>query len=172
METREKWGSKVGFILAASGSAVGIGTLLEDGLGDTVRVSLTEAPEVEAPVAKILIDQIIERKNPIDLYPAVDSPIDPYNYSRRKTLEVLNFGRKNVPRVIADFSNNKNIDTKRLKSVGHFYLTELDKWGMNDFGCDYIYTGDNMLDFMLPNGLQQIVNFDLFKNLNLSLIHI
>ena len=147
-------------------SAVGIGTLLEDGLGDTVRVSLTEAPEVEAPVAKILIDQLIERKNPIDLSPIAHSPIDPYCYNRRKTLEVLNFGRQNVPRVIADFSENKNIDSKRLKSVGHFYLTELDKWGMNDFGCDYIYTGDNTLDFMLPNGLQQIVNFDLFKNLN------
>ena len=147
-------------------SAVGIGTLLEDGLGDTVRVSLTEAPEVEAPVAKILIDQLIERKNPIDLSPIAHSPIDPYCYYRRKTLEVLNFGRQNVPRVIADFSENKNIDSKKLKSVGHFYLTELDKWGMNDFGCDYIYTGDIILDFMLPNGLQQIVNFDLFKNLN------
>ena len=70
-------------------SAVGIGTLLEDGLGDTVRVSLTEAPEVEAPVAKILIDQIIERKNPIDLLPVADSPIDPYCYYRRKTLDCL-----------------------------------------------------------------------------------
>ena len=147
-------------------SALGIGTLLEDGLGDTVRVSLTEAPEVEAPVAKILIDQIIERKSPINLSSIADSPIDPYCYTRRKTLEVLNFGRQNVPRVIADFSNNENIDTKRLKLVGHFYLAELDKWGMNDFGCDYIYTGDNTLDFMLPNGLKQIVNFDLFKILS------
>lgn len=147
-------------------SALGIGTLLEDGLGDTVRVSLTEAPEVEAPVAKILIDQIIERKNPINLSSISDSPIDPYCYSRRKTLEVLNFGRQNVPRVIADFSNNENIDAKRLELVGHFYLAELDKWGMNDFGCDYIYTGDNILDFMLPNGLKQIVNFDLFKILS------
>ena len=147
-------------------SAVGIGTLLEDGLGDTVRVSLTEAPEAEAPVAKILIDQVIERKNSIELFPVTESPIDPYRYSRRKTLEVLNFGRQNVPRVITDFSNKKNIDIKSLKSVGHFYLTELDKWSMNDFGCDYVYTGDNMLDFMLPNGLKQIINYDLFKNLS------
>ena len=147
-------------------SAVGIGTLLEDGLGDTVRVSLTEAPEAEAPVAKILIDQVIERKNSIELFPVTESPIDPYYYSRRKTLEVLNFGRQNVPRVISDFSNKKDIDIKSLKSVGHFYLTELDKWSMNDFGCDYVYTGDNMLDFMLPNGLKQIINYDLFKNLS------
>ena len=147
-------------------SAVGIGTLLEDGLGDTVRVSLTEAPEAEAPVAKILINQVIERKNSIELFPVTESPIDPYRYSRRKTLEVLNFGRQNVPRVITDFSNKKNIDIKSLKSVGHFYLTELDKWSMNDFGCDYVYTGDNMLDFMLPNGLKQIINYDLFKNLS------
>ena len=146
-------------------SAVGIGTLLEDGLGDTVRVSLTEAPEAEAPVAKILIDQLIERKSPIDLLPVIDSPIDPYRYTRRETFEVVNFGAQNVPRVIANFSNKKTIDIKSLKSVGHFYLSELDKWGMNDLGCDYVYTGDHVLDFMLPNGLKQIVNYDLFQTL-------
>ena len=147
-------------------SAVGIGTLLEDGLGDTVRVSLTEAPEAEAPVAKILIDQLIERKSPIDLLPVIDSPIDPYRYTRRETFEVVNFGAHNVPRVIADFSNKKAIDIKSFKSVGHFYLSELDKWGMNDLGCDYVYTGDHVLDFMLPNGLKQIVNYDLFQTLS------
>ena len=146
-------------------SAVGTGTLLEDGLGDTVRVSLTEAPEAEAPVAKILIDQLIERKSPIDLLPVKDSPVDPYRYTRRETFEVVNFGAQNVPRVIADFSNKKAIDIKSLKSVGHFYLSELDKWGMNDLGCDYVYTGDHVLDFMLPNGLKQIVNYDLFQTL-------
>ena len=147
-------------------SAVGTGTLLEDGLGDTVRVSLTEAPEAEAHVAKILIDQLIDRKSPIDLLPVKDSPVDPYRYTRRETFEVVNFGAHNVPRVIADFSNKKAIDIKSLKSVGHFYLSELDKWGMNDLGCDYVYTGDHVLDFMLPNGLKQIVNYDLFQTLS------
>ena len=146
-------------------SAVGTGTLLEDGLGDTVRVSLTEAPEAEAHVAKILIDQLIDRKSPIDLLPVKDSPVDPYRYTRRETFEVVNFGAHNVPRVIADFSNKKAIDIKSFKSVGHFYLSELDKWGMNDLGCDYVYTGDYVLDFMLPNGLKQIVNYDLFQTL-------
>jgi len=146
-------------------SAVGTGTLLEDGLGDTVRVSLTEAPEAEAHVAKILIDQLIDRKSPIDLLPVKDSPVDPYRYTRRETFEVVNFGAHNVPRVIADFSNKKAIDIKSFKSVGHFYLSELDKWGMNDLGCDYVYTGDHVLDFMLPNGLKQIVNYDLFQTL-------
>ena len=147
-------------------SAVGTGTLLEDGLGDTVRVSLTEAPEAEAHVAKILIDQLIDRKSPIDLLPVKDSPVDPYRYTRRETFEVVNFGAHNVPRVIADFSNKKAIDIKSFKSVGHFYLSELDKWGMNDLGCDYVYTGDHVLDFMLPNGLKQIVNYDLFQTLS------
>ena len=147
-------------------SAVGIGTLLEDGLGDTVRVSLTEAPEAEAPVAKILINQLIERKDAIDLSSMTDSPIDPYRYTRRETFEVVNFGAQNVPRVITDFSDKKTIDIKSLKSVGHFYLSELDKWGMNDLGCDYVYTGDHVLDFMLPNGLKQIVNYDLFQTLS------
>ena len=128
-------------------SAVGIGTLLEDGLGDTVRVSLTEAPEAEAPVAKILIDQLIERKSPIDLLPVIDSPIDPYRYTRRETFEVVNFGAQNVPRVIADFSNKKTIDIKSLKSVGHFYLSELDKWGMKQ---PYI----SVNQYQLPSNLE------------------
>ena len=37
---------------------------------------------------------------------------------------------------------------------------------MNDLGCDYVYTGDHVLDFMLPNGLKQIVNYDLFQTLS------
>ena len=42
-------------------SAIGIGTLLDDGIGDTVRVSLTEEPEYESPIAKILVDRYINR---------------------------------------------------------------------------------------------------------------
>jgi len=109
---------------------------------------------------------LIDRKSPIDLLPVKDSPVDPYRYTRRETFEVVNFGAHNVPRVIADFSNKKAIDIKSFKSVGHFYLSELDKWGMNDLGCDYVYTGDHVLDFMLPNGLKQIVNYDLFQTLS------
>lgn len=147
-------------------SAVGIGALLEDGLGDTVRVSLTEEPEFESPVAKALIDRYADREDHADMAPLAKSPVDPFIYERRVTKELLNFGDHNVPRVIADFSQKNAIDIKDLRDIGHFYLPEPDKWKMNDIGADYIYTGDQPIDFMLPNGLQEIINFDSWHRLD------
>jgi len=137
-------------------SAMGIRTLLEDGLGDTVRVSLTEDPEFEAPVAKSLIDRYTgraEKSSPIHL---IQSPPNPFEYQRRRTHEVANFGASQVPRVIADFSHSPVVDVDQLKSIGHFYLPALDKWSMNDLGADYLYSGKTPVAFMLPNGLREI----------------
>ncbi|GAB4234705.1 MAG: 4-hydroxy-3-methylbut-2-en-1-yl diphosphate synthase [Ekhidna sp.] len=145
-------------------SAVGIGTLLEDGLGDTVRVSLTEEPEVEAPVAKIMVDRLKEKAQQKPIAPVSDWPINPFEYHRRDTSEVLNFGKENVPRVIADFSRIEKIDVKDLKAIGHSYLPELDKWGMNDLGADYIYTGSNPVSFMLPNGLKEVMDYEVWQS--------
>lgn len=151
-------------------SAVGIGTLLEDGLGDTVRVSLTEDPEFEAPVAKALIDRYTQRKEkstPISAYTpnstlntqnSFDSPINPFQYFRRHTHEVVNFGGHNVPRVIADFSQIEVSEHDDLKPIGHFYLPLPDKWTMNDLGADYIYTANNPAKYMLPMGLKEILD--------------
>ncbi len=147
-------------------SAVGIGTLLEDGLGDTVRVSLTEEPEVEAPVAQIMVDRL-ERKSvqqPIEQINV--SPINPFDYSRRSSRETGNFGGKNVPRVVADLSKLNDVSVKYLKSIGHFYLPELDKWSMNDTGADYVYSGSTPVTFMLPNGLKEIVDYFVWKDLD------
>lgn len=141
-------------------SAVGIGTLLEEGLGDTIRVSLTEAPEVEAPVGRILVDRLKGREDQIELPVATKSLIDPFNYSKRATIEVSNFGGENVPRAIADFSRIRVEEKKELKEIGHSYLPELDKWGMNDMGADYIYSGKHPVPFMLPNGLREILDHD------------
>jgi (E)-4-hydroxy-3-methylbut-2-enyl-diphosphate synthase len=139
-------------------SAVGIGALLEDGLGDTVRVSLTEEPELEAPIAKILVDRYKNRPGHKSM-PAIDAnPINPFQYSRRKTHEVLNFGGSNVPRVIADLSSIAKVEVQDLKAVGHFYMPLLDKWSMNDLGSDYIYTAENPVPFMLPNGVREILD--------------
>jgi len=145
-------------------SAVGIGTLLEDGLGDTVRVSLTEEPEYEAPVAKALIDRYTNRAGHAPVPEIEKIPIDPFAYERRHTNEVLNIGQGNVPRVIADISKVHVNDYKDLKAVGHFYLPELDKWKMNDIGTDYLYCGKNAVDFMLPNGLRQILDAETWKS--------
>lgn len=139
-------------------SAVGIGTLLEDGLGDTVRVSLTEDPEFEAPVAKALIDRYAKRSAHDVINPIKQYPIEPFQYQKRNTFEVFNTGGANVPRVIVDISKIEAIQDREMKQVGHFYLPELDKWKMNDQGCDFVYSGANSIPFMLPNGMKEIQN--------------
>ncbi len=137
-------------------SAVGIGTLLEDGLGDTVRVSLTEDPEFEAPVAKALIDRYANRVGHAEIKPIEEYPVNPYEHFKRHSTEIYNFGGHNVPRVITDISKLEKITEKEMKAVGHFYLPELDKWKMNDQGCDFVYSGANPIPFMLPNGMKEI----------------
>ena len=140
-------------------SAVGIGTLLEDGIGDTVRVSLTEAPEQEAPVARMLIDRYADRPGHREIKPICNIPINPYQYHRRETREVANIGGQNVPRVMADISRLNEVQYADLKSVGHLYSMLLDKFNMNDQGADYIYTGSRPISFMLPNGLKEVVDY-------------
>ncbi|OZI09299.1 4-hydroxy-3-methylbut-2-en-1-yl diphosphate synthase [Siphonobacter sp. BAB-5385] len=147
-------------------SAMGIGTLLEDGLGDTVRVSLTEDPEFEIPVARTLVDRYAERAataQPIEAL--TTSPINPFAYTRRITAEVENFGGKNVPRVIADFSTQEINNPADLQPIGHFYLPATDKWAMNDLGADYLYTGSRSVPFMLPNGLKELIDYPIWRTL-------
>jgi len=146
-------------------SAVGIGTLLEDGLGDTVRVSLTEEPEFEAPVAQKLVDQYSNRDDH-EAIPEIDeNPIDPYAYHRRQTREIVNIGQSNVPRVMADFSQLEEVTIKNLKAIGHFYLPEPDKWTMNDQGADYVYSGSKAISFMLPNGIREVIDYPIWDTL-------
>ena len=63
-------------------SALGIGTLLEDGLGDTVRVSLTEEPEAEMPVGRMLVERYERRGTHAPVAP-VDATLNPFEYMRR-----------------------------------------------------------------------------------------
>lgn len=148
-------------------SALGIGTLLEDGIGDTVRVSLTEEPEREAPVARALIDRYTNRASQSKPIPAITSyPINPFHYTRRATHEVRNIGSQNVPRVIADFSQIPVETHDVLHPIGHFYLPVPDKWRMNDLGADYIYTGSRPAQFMLPNGLKEILDFTAWQTVS------
>jgi (E)-4-hydroxy-3-methylbut-2-enyl-diphosphate synthase len=133
-------------------SAIGIGTLLEDGIGDTVRVSLTEAPEAEMPVAKLLVDRYANRTLGLHI-PAEEIPIDFFSYSRRHTHEVLNIGGKNVPRVFADYSNRESITAASLFAVGYAYSIDMDKWNLSDSACDYLFVGKNTVNFEIPGTL-------------------
>ena len=85
-------------------SALGIGSLLEDGIGDTVRVSLTEDPEFEAPVAIDLVNRYKERASHESIKPIEDPPFNPFVFEKRESFEVLGIGAHNVPQVIADLS--------------------------------------------------------------------
>lgn len=140
-------------------SAAGIGALLEDGIGDTVRVSLTEEPEYEAPVAISLVQRYKDRANHAPIPEVTEYPIDPFHYQRRKTTEVIGFGGNNVPRVIADYSSVLVSSTADLQAIGYFYDEPSDKWNMNDMAADCIYLGSTALPFDIPNGLRPLYDF-------------
>ena len=133
-------------------SAVGIGTLLEDGLGDTVRVSLTEEPEYEIPVCRALVERYSDRTTePIEDFG--ESPFNPFEHSRRESHEVLNIGDKKVPVVMADFSLKKEIKADNLFPLGYQYSVPLDKWNLTEMACDYVFVGSNTVDFQIPGTL-------------------
>lgn len=123
-------------------SALGIGALLSDGLGDTIRVSLSEAPEAEIPVARKLVDYIMQRQDH-PYIPGADVP--EFNYlspARRKTTAVRNIGGDNLPVVVA----------ARLD----------DKMEFNpQFTPDYVYVGRSIPE-QLPENMQCIIDSDVW----------
>ena len=145
-------------------SAVGIGTLLEDGIGDTIRVSLTEEPEHEIPVAKDLVSRYDDRIKHQIISRVENNPIDSYNYKRRNTNEILNIGGKQVPVVIADLSLKKKITPASLYNLGYRYSVPNDKWNINDMACDYILLGNKEINFEIPGTLGLIYDYKTWKN--------
>lgn len=142
-------------------SAVGIGTLLEDGLGDTIRVSLTEEPEAEVPVAYTLARRYDKRGNHKSIPEVKQYSINPFEYTRRATHEVVNVGGEHwVPRVIADLSQREVISPASLFSLGYHYSVPLDKWNIADMACDYVYAGTKLVDFAIPGTLGIIYDYE------------
>ncbi|MCD8183433.1 MAG: 4-hydroxy-3-methylbut-2-en-1-yl diphosphate synthase [Bacteroides sp.] len=124
-------------------SALGIGALLADGLGDTIRVSLSEAPEAEIPVARKLVDYIVQRHE----HPYIPGAVAPeFNYlspARRKTTAVHNIDGDNLPVVVA----------ARLDGNGEFDP---------QFKPDYVYIGRQEVQTTV-DGMQHIVDADLWE---------
>ena len=146
----------------SSKSAIGIGTLLEDGLGDTIRVSLTEDPELEIPVCKDLVKRYEIRqaktaKQPSSIPAVAKLPYNPFEYKRRETFAIDNIGGQHVPVVVADLSKLPQISPSDLQGIGYTYNEATDKWTIADTAADYVFTGHNLLDFALPGTLKVIV---------------
>lgn len=148
-------------------SAVGIGTLLEDGLGDTIRVSLTEAPENEIPVARKLAERYINRSNDKFIDPIEgELPYNPFEYKRRHTKAIKNIGDHHVPVVLADFSAIENLKPAHFFPAGYVYKMADDKWHLKEQSVDYIYTGSHIPDFELPGTLGIICDANSWKPRN------
>jgi (E)-4-hydroxy-3-methylbut-2-enyl-diphosphate synthase len=139
-------------------SAVGIGALLVDGLGDTIRVSLTEAPEFEIPVARKLIN--LTRQESVLPLPSVpeELPYNPVSFERRPSDACATVGGGQVPVVITDFSRNTAITPANLYAAGYVYAPALDKWNIQDAAADFLYVGKQSIDFELPGTLRVLVD--------------
>lgn len=146
-------------------SAVGIGTLLEDGIGDTIRVSLTEEPEAELPVARMLADRYATRTNG-QTNAVSPIPIDPFSYKRRATSEVQGYGNGQVPRVILDIAKVAELRPASLFAGGYRYSVPLDKWNIEDMACDAFYIGTHQADFEIPGTVQLWQDWAVWKALS------
>ena len=146
-------------------SAMGIGTLLEDGIGDTIRVSLTEDPEFEIPVCQAIIKkytQLPETTN--SALPTIENLFySPYQYKRRNSHSVSTIGGQQVPVVIADVSKAAAVNYELLASIGYQYQEDSDKWNISDSAPDFIYTHDQLPTIALPGTLQTIVDASIWS---------
>ncbi|MCY1519033.1 4-hydroxy-3-methylbut-2-en-1-yl diphosphate synthase (ferredoxin) [compost metagenome] len=164
-------------------SAVGIGTLLADGLGDTIRVSLTEDPEFEAPVAKALAERYeikselreaedliapvltVGHSQPSNLLSLQALTYSPYAYARRITTPVQQIGGHFHPLVMIDVQDQNLKDPYFLNQLGYNYSAGLDKYNLTDQACDLVYLGDQLPSFSFPGNLKQVYNCQTWRTL-------
>lgn len=146
-------------------SAMGIGALLEDGIGDTIRVSLTEDSEFELPVCRDIVKRYKENVRshvpPIKDFSKLMTSITERH--TRNSFPIQNIGGKNVPVVIADFNKKDRIGPEDLKDIGYKYDAITDKWNIGDMAADYIFCENTTLDFALPGTLKLIYNYEAWK---------
>jgi (E)-4-hydroxy-3-methylbut-2-enyl-diphosphate synthase len=136
-------------------SAVGIGTILADGIGDTIRVSLTEDPELEIPVARKLVSYFEERENHSLIPSFGDYPLDPYEYNRRNSHAVLNIGGNQSPVVL--LTMNDTINKKSLGEIG-WYLSNNGEWSFNDISPDVLVVSTWPDDVPKPQQKHILIN--------------
>ena len=177
METGRNYPIHLGVTEAGDGedgrikSAIGIGSLLEDGIGDTIRVSLTEEPELELPVARLLADRYSDKRIISGIPGIKENPIDPFTYNKNKSIAINNIGGHHTSIVIADLGNEQSITPKSLSVIGYQYDAVLDKWHIGDMAADYIYLGKKKIGFSLPGTLSVILDYKAWLNHDLEERH-
>ncbi len=122
-------------------SAVGIGTLLADGIGDTIRVSLTEEPEFEIPVALKLAGYFANRITNPAIAEINELPYNPFSYYRRKSKLIDGIGGTQPPAVIANLSGFEKIDNNDLHPWGWSFDALAKKWSRSEQSADKFYFG-------------------------------
>ena len=140
-------------------SAAGIGTLLAEGLGDTIRVSLTEAPEREIVVARALAERV--QNKPLQQAPLIANKKP--TQERLKPVQRLCFGGQMAPRVLLQGSAQPLNDPQALVPMGYRYRAAIDKWEHNDQAIDVLYTDAQPIGFELPKGLLHIQAYSYWK---------
>ncbi|MGZ2370966.1 flavodoxin-dependent (E)-4-hydroxy-3-methylbut-2-enyl-diphosphate synthase [Ancylomarina sp. YFZ004] len=121
-------------------SAVGTGALLNDGLGDTIRISLTEDPEIESPVGQKMVDYILEKEGHCPIESPIVSGINLCDFYKRSSKEVANIGGRKQIVVIADFSLEKHFSSDLPEHIGYKKNMESLQWEKCDLAADFIYT--------------------------------
>jgi (E)-4-hydroxy-3-methylbut-2-enyl-diphosphate synthase len=126
-------------------SAVGIGALLSDGIGDTIRVSLSEDPECELPVAQKLINYVALRQNHTPIEAEASSKFSFYSTDKRTTHPVRNIGGNSLPVVITDRTKNNG------SAINPHFIP------------DYVYVG-SAIPADMPKGLKLILDYQSWTN--------
>ncbi len=144
-------------------SAVGIGSLLADGIGDTIRVSLTEDPEFEIPVAGKLAALFQELKSNKPDTGDLHYPVDPFEYQKRLSDPVLNIGGTSLPVVIADCSGSGNRGGDLLDLAGYVTNSQTGYREPGDRTADYLYFGNTPPSFALPDSARGILEAEAWK---------
>lgn len=134
-------------------SAMGIGTLLAEGIGDTIRVSLTEDPEFELPVCKHIVKRFAQTDGQVmNKIPALPlASVDIYQAGP--------IGPQKVPVVIADLSKISVLNAHDLSAVGYVYHSDDDKWHLMDQAADFIFC-NQVPAFGLPGNLGILTYYD------------
>jgi len=141
-------------------SAAGIGALLEDGIGDTIRVSLTEAPEAEAPVAKQIVERYSNRAEHKSIIPVEKQIKNPFEFGKRESFEVAGIGGENPPVVVSEFCDCNSVCAEDFGGAGHHYNKNNSVWSCSDISADFICVGENNVDFEFGNKVKLLTDAD------------